>query len=378
MANAIQRPVREGLLASYLGEDMLQSIYRASVGVKVPIAIGGTPFFAVDSLIIPSPRDIQRGSSLQNLHRGYEAAAEPTLWYRGRPLPPIRGGAGFTSLSDLISEATAGGKRQDVHFTKAGPTKTVGRGAELFFKGTFPVPTTEGTGSGGTTGTGRILTSASVGAMKQQDPTGGDQLHIVSATANGTIGNNILLFYDRLWDMAHVLTVDPRSCDAAHVPTRYQAVATAPGSFLSGGVAVVLPAASNTATFDYVDDAGNASTTPAVALLTGAVVGTIVLTTPNWFVPLASGDVGIRALSNSANAVNLSAAYASGEVNWFIGHPLMMIPLPITNLPVMIDGINSAFNLARIYDGACLALMELPTGVVTATTYWGQVILVAG
>lgn len=377
--NLVQR-VREGQLARYLGEEVVQSIFQSSVGTKVPIAIGGTPYFAVDGAIVAAPRDLQRGSSLQELGRGYEPAAESQLWRPGTrgPLPPMRGGAGFASLSDLISEATTGGKRQDVHFAKVGPTKTVGRGSELFFQGNFPVPTTAGTGSGGATGTGRILTSASVGAMRQADATGGDQLHIVSAVVNGSQGTNLLLVYDRLWDMAHVLTVDPRSCDAANVPTRYQAAGTSPGSFLSGGVAVVLPAASNTATFDYVDDAGGASTSPAVAMLTGAVVGTIVLTTPNWFVPLASGDVGIRALSNSATAVDLSAAYASGEVNWFIGHPLMMIPIPSANMPVIIDGINSAFNLARVFDGACLAIMELPTGTTTATTYWGQIILVSG
>ncbi len=378
--NVIQAPVREGQLARYLGEEVVQSIYRASIGTKVPIAIGGTPYFAVDGTIIPAPRDLQRGSSLQELGRGYEPAVESRLWRPGMrgPLPAIRGGAGFASLSDLISEATAGGKRQDLHFTKTGPTKTVGRGGELFFKGPFPVPTAEGTGSGGATGTGRILTSASVGAMRQADPTGGDQLHIVSAVANGTIGTNLLLVYDRLWDMAHVLTVDPRSCDAVNVPTRYQLAATAPGSFLSGGVAVVLPAASNTALFNYVDQDGAASVTPTVAMLTGAVVGTIVVTTPNWFAPLAAGDTGIRSLQAVAAAVDLSAAYASGEVNWFIGHPLMMIPIPVANLAVVIDGINSAFNLARVFDGACIAVIELPTGTATATSYWGQIILVAG
>lgn len=374
--NLIRR-VPEGQLARYLGEDVVQNIFRASMGTKVPIPIGGVPYFAVDGAIIAPPRDIRRGSCLQELSYSAEEAIKPLFWHRGRPIMPMRGGTGFASLSDLISEATAGGKRQDLTFTKVGPTKTVGRGAELFFRGNFPVPTTEGTGEGGATGTGRILGRTSTGAMTQTDPAGADTLHIVSAVANGNFGTNLLLVYDRLWDMNHVLTVDPRSCDAANVPTRYQDT-TAAGSFISGDVSVVLPAASNTATFDYVDENGGASTTPAVALLTGAVVGTIVLTTPNWFVPLAAGDMGVRALSNSANAVNLSAAYASGEVCWFLGHPLMYIPIPVANLPVIIDGINSAFNLAKVLVNACLALLELPTGTTNATTYWGSLTLVSG
>jgi hypothetical protein len=380
MSNWIPRPVREGELANYLGEDTLQAIYRASQGTRVPIAIGGTPYYAVDGLIIPRPSNIQQASSLSVLRGIHEKAIDPMFWHRGRPTIRRTVGAeagGFSSLSDLISEATIGGKRQERMFAKVGPTKTVGRGAELFFRGTFPVPTTEGTGEGGATGTGRILGRTSVGALQQADPAGGDTLHIVTVVANGNYGTNLLLVYDRLWDMNHVLTVDPRSCDAANVPTRYQD-ATAAGNFISGDVSVVLPAASNTATFDYVDQGGVNTTSPAVNLLTGAVVGTIVLTTPNWFVPLDPADTGVRALQNSANAINLSAAYASGEVCWFIGHPLMYIPIPVANLPVIIDGINSAFNLVQVLVNACMTLLELPTGTVTATTYWGSLTLVSG
>ena len=43
--------------------------------------------------------------------------------------------------------------------------------------------------------------------------------------------------------MTHTMTVDPRSCDGVNPPTRYQTAALAPGSFFSGHVTTVLPAA---------------------------------------------------------------------------------------------------------------------------------------
>lgn len=282
---------------------------------------------------------------------------------------------GFSSLSDLISEATTGGKAQNLQFTKSGTTGVAGRSNSLFNVGSFPAAG----GTGGTTGTGRVTTSATTGAMIQANPAGGDTLHITTITAQGSVGTQCLLLYDRLWDMTHTMTVDPRSCDAANVPTRYQTAALAPGNFFSGEVTTVLPAATPTITLDYVDQDGNNVTGSALSTIaSAAAVNTVPFTAPNWFYPLASGDTGLRSLQNSANAINLSAAMASGVVTWFIGHPLAFIPMPAANTPILVDGINSAFNLAQVQDNACLCFMELFKGATTATNWWGNIMLVSG
>ncbi len=282
---------------------------------------------------------------------------------------------GFSSLSDLISEITTGGKSQMLIFTKSGTTGVVGRSNSLFNVGSFP----SAGGTGGTTGTGRACTSAINGALKQANPSGSDTLHFISSQTQGSVGTQSLLMYDRLWDMTHTMTVDPRSCDAANVPTRYQTAALAPSNFFSGEVTTVLPAATPTITLDYVDQDGNNVTGPALSTIaSAAAVNTVPFTSPNWFYPLDPADTGLRSLQNSANAINLSAAMASGVVTWFIGHPLVFIPCPTANVPVLIDGINSAINLQRIYDNACLSFLELNKGATTATTWWGQILLCAG
>lgn len=281
---------------------------------------------------------------------------------------------GFASLSALIAAAT-GGKSQFLMATKAGTAGTAGRSNSLWNVGSYPLAG----GVGGTTGTGAVKTGTSTGAWAQLDPSGSDTTHITTMTVQGSVAGQMLLLYDRLWDMTHTMTVDPRSCDAANVPTRYQTSALAPGNFISGEVTTVLPAATPTVTFDYVDQDGNNATGAALStIFSAAAVNTVPFTAPNWFYPLLTGDTGVRSLQNSANAVNLSAAMASGVVTWFIGHPLVFVPIGLANAPIVIDGINSAFNLQQVQTGACLAFMEISKAATTATTWWINLQVVSG
>lgn len=284
--------------------------------------------------------------------------------------------AGFSSLSDLIAEATTGGKAQMLSFNKAGVAGVVGGTNSLWNVGNTP----PAGAAGGTTGSGAARTRTTQGAMLQANAASGDQLHVTTIPMyQASVAGQVLLMYDRLWDMTHTMTVDPRSCDAANPPTRYQTAALSPGNFFTGEVTTVLPAATPTITLDYVDQDGNNVTGPAFSTIrSSAAVQTVPFTVPTWFYPLDPADVGLRSLQNSANAINLSAAMASGVVTWIIGHALTFMPVAAANTPLILDGINSAFNLARVYDDACLAFLEIAKGATTATNWWGAVQLVSG
>lgn len=286
--------------------------------------------------------------------------------------------AGFASLSDLIAEATTGGKSQCLMFTKAGAAGVAARSNSLWNVGAVPAAG----GVGGTTGTGRACTRTTTGALTQQNAAGGDQLHLTTLTVQASVAGQMLLLYDRLWDMTHTMTVDPRSVDSVNPPTRYQTAALAPGSFISGEVTTVLPAATPTLTCDYMDQDGNASTSQTLSTIaSAAAVNTVPFTAPHWFVPLATADTGLRRMGDAGagtNAFNLSAAMASGVVNWFIGHPLAFVPMPLANFPVILDGINSAFNLMRVFDDAALCFLEIAKSATTATNWWGAIQLVSG
>jgi hypothetical protein len=54
------------------------------------------------------------------------------------------------------------------------------------------------------------------------------------------------------------------------------------------------------------------------------------------------------------------------------------MPVPLANIACQYDGINTAFNLVRVFDGAALAWLEVCKPATTATMYNGGVVLVHG
>jgi hypothetical protein len=286
----------------------------------------------------------------------------------GELFPAIEGG-GFSSLTDLISEMT-NGKRQDWPFNKTGATGVVGTFGHLWLPGSWPVAGA----AGGTTGSGAARSKTSQGAINFTNAAGGDTLHLVGGTFQGSVGTQTLVLYDRLWDMTHTMTVDPRSTDGT-APTRYQD-STAAGTVLTGEVTTVLPASSPTVTFDYVDQGGSNTTSPANTIRASAAVNSSPFPLGQWIAQLDSADTGIRAFQNSANGINLSAAMASGVVTWIIAKPLAYIPIPTANVPVVITA-TSAVHLVRILDDACLSFFEIK-GATGATNWYGNLVLTSG
>ena len=93
-----------------------------------------------------------------------------------------------------------------------------------------------------------------------------------------------------------------------------------------------------------------------------------------WFAPLATGDTGVLALTQ----MQCDALVATGTIDFVLGHPLAWMPVPLANVACVVDGINTAFNLVRIFDNACLALLEVTKAATTATTYSGTITTVYG
>lgn len=364
-------------IEKWLGTEIVEAISRSMRDwYGPPIAIANVPGIVYAA---------KGGDFVGPIRGGYHATLWDFIEQRARRIlrntSRLQAGklnAGFTSLSDLISEATAGGKSQLLSFVIAGAAGVAARSNSTWGVGSWPPIGA----AGGTTGTGAPCTRTTVGALQQQNAGVGDQLHITTITLQASVAGQILLYYDRLWHMTHTMTVDPRSCDAVNPPNRYQTAALAPGNFFTGHVTTVLPAATPTITIDYIDQDGTASTSATLSTIaSAAAVNTIPFTAPNWFVPLNAADTGLRRLGDAttgANAVNLSAAMASGVVTWAIGHPLAFCPVGAANTPIIVDGINSAFNLQRVYDNACLTSLELCKSATTATNWWGGVEMVSG
>ena len=281
--------------------------------------------------------------------------------------------AGFASLSDLISEATSGGKSQLLVYSKTGANPTnVANAVSLWTANALPAAGS----TGGTSGTGRKTVRTTVGALPQVNAAGGDTLHLTTWTGLCTAVSSAMLV-DRLWDMTYNhATALSTAIDALNRPDRYQTAALAPGNFISGDITTGLSATAHTLTVTYVDDQGNAAEAAAAyAAPVSAVGGRTPTAAGSWFVPLNSPDVGARYLTNIAQSTITSV---TGVTNWWVGHPIAMMPFPVANVPFVLDGINSAFNLQRIYDDACLFLYCPSDATTGAKTYGGTIQLVSG
>lgn len=313
----------EGRLERLLGKDCLDAVLRSSLGVHKCVPVYGLPAYVRDGALVP------RFS-----------------------------GGGFASLSDLISEATSGGKAQRFRVVKTGATApAVGASQPLWASASLPAAGGNAAAAPG----GTIPINTAIGALGQTDPTGGDTLHFVSAQPASTVAGAILM-YDYTFGVNIAETAT--STAVTGVPTRYQS-ADAAGSWISARITTVHVATAGNYTITYMDQAGNAvEAAAAVAKRTSGAVQTIPLNAPQWNIALNSPDTGARKIT----IVALSAAGASGATDWFIGHSIVTMPCPLANIVVPVDGINSAFNLVEVKTGAALAFMEYLKSATTAAT----------
>jgi hypothetical protein len=285
---------------------------------------------------------------------------------------------GFTSLSDLIEERTANGKGQTLGFNKAGSAgSAAGNYMSLWGLGNMP----SAGANAAAAPSGESPTSATAGALTFNNPTtGGDTTHFVTGWPSATITGHNLLLYDRLFQVDK--TMNSTATEAVTgVPTRYQSTTltdpdSAKGNFLMvevGGTALAATA-HNWDTVTYLDQGNNASTAPSMTGNSAAVVRRLDHpATASWFMPLAAGDTGIKALTQ----MQCSAAVATGVINFVIGHPIVWLPCPVANMICVADGLNSGLSLERIFDDAALGFLELKP-ITTACTYSGNLLIVSG
>jgi hypothetical protein len=281
------------------------------------------------------------------------------------------GMAGFTSLSDLISEATVSGKMQPLQ----GNIQKIGTAGQAVAttNSLWRVTVTPGAGAAaGAAPGGTVPTSATTGAFQFANPPGGDLQYVIGGDIAATVATNSLLLYARTFAVA----INPNTTGAqaiTGVPTLYQnATAGQPdsivGNFAFMEVGTALAATAHNFTMTYQDQANNAA--EAAPVTTGVLSAVINrLDHAGWFIPLNATDSGIRNATN----VTMSAAVATGAMDLVIGHPVSWFAFPLANIMTPFDFVFQRMAPGRIFDSACLALLEVGKGSTTATTYTGTI-----
>jgi hypothetical protein len=279
-------------------------------------------------------------------------------------------GVGFTSIGDALARASSGDS-QILHggmISKTGPAAVAGSASSLWRVGTMPTAGGAGSAAPG----GRACNKATAGAMAFNNPASGT-LHLTGADFSTSVVNNCLLLYDRIFDVAK--TINSTATEAVTgVPTRYQSTTATAQDYIGGnflfvevGGTALAAVAHNWTVCTYLDQTNAASTLPSVVGNSGGIVDRFDMPLNAWFCPLEAGDVGVKAITQ----MQCSALVTTGAVNFVIGHPIGFMAMPIANPLLPFDWLTNRSQAPRIFDDACLALIETPKPASTATNYSG-------
>ncbi len=282
----------------------------------------------------------------------------------------------FASIDAVVAAAT-GGKGQTLLFQKTGgASNAIGNSNDLWTRAGFPSAGAAGSAAPG----GVIPTSASTGALPFKDLGTTQTSKYLNWALSASVINNSLLMYDRLF--AVVKTMNSTATQAVTgVPTRFQSGTAGNDAYIGGNfcfpanpTTVLAATTHNWTVCQYTDqDSGTGNSFASTAGVSACVVGGVDLAVGSWFLPLAAGDVGVKALTQ----MQCSALVATGTIDFVIGHPIAVNACPIANIACMDDGLYTALNLAHIPDSACLSFLELTKPATTATNYSGMVRTVA-
>ena len=374
MANLASRSTHAARLERFLGADQVAKIaasMRDWYGPPIPVAHCYSPVFATAGGDFHGVLAAGKFGSLLDYHLERMRKAYARWVRRGHATLP----AGFASFSDLIAEYSASGKRNVWNVQKVGTTGVVGATNSLWRVGNQPAAASAPSNAPG----GTVPTDATTGALAFTNPSGGDTQHFLQANVLATVSAQTLLLYDRIFEVNK--TMNSTATEAVTgVPSRYQSTTATDPGYIGGNFIFVecqtaLPAtAHNWTTCTYTDQGGNASTLPSLTGNSSNIINRLDHPTGQWFAPLGSGDVGIGALTQ----MQCSAAVATGAIAFVIGHPIAWIPCPLANFVVPTDGLRGPLTLARVFDDAALALLEVMKSATTATTYAGTLETVYG
>jgi hypothetical protein len=375
MANIIRtRSTHAGKLERWLGKEQVESIstsMRDWYGRK-PILIGGVP--GAGGVWCGAGGDfvgrIDGGDFMGLAERCVERLDHAVGKIAGRHTM----GMGFSSLSDLINEVSNFGKRKDFTFNKAGTATAVAGTNSLWRVGNYPAAASAASAAPG----GNTCVDSTQGAFFFVNPATGDTQHFVRADVMCSTAPRTLLLYDRLFEVNKTMSSTATEA-VSGTPSRYQNTAdnqpdSADGNFLAVEVQAALAAtAHNWTVCTYTDHNGNAATLPSLTGNSGTAVNRLDHPLNQWFAPLATGDNGIRTLTQMQ-----CSASVTGTVAFFIGHPIAWLPCVVQNMITIVDGINTAFNLTRIFDDAALAFLDVNCPTTTAPAFNGMFATASG
>lgn len=366
-------PTNSMKLERWLGADVVEHTSRSFKDwYGPPVAMGGVPgnVYVTGGGEFVGKIDIGSELSAHDMLDAVlarEARIRRVYALRGR-----RQLGAFTTMDSLLA-ARSGGKGQDLLFSKTGvAANAIGNSNELWTRAGQPSAGSAGAAAPGGTAT----TNSTTGNFGYKNPANANTGHFIGGwVSGGTIANSLLII-DQLFRVAK--TMNSTATEAVTGTfSRYQSGTATAADYIGGNfcfpanpTTVLAATAHNWTVCQYTDEASNTGNNFAsTAGVSACVVGGIDLAVGNWFLPLAAGDVGVKALTQ----MQCSAAVATGTIDFVVAHPLGMMPLWVANHACMIDNLTTAIDqLTNVYDNACITAIELLKPATTAVTYNGK------
>jgi len=320
------------------------------------------------------------GDFVGDLGRGFFASAADSmadhikrLWYAaGSPIyiNEAQFAAGFSGISDAIEKMRTGYQQKAV-FIKTGSAGTTGACGPLMAAGVQPAAM----GAPGSAPAGTVNGNTDIAALILNNP-GSGTLHLLGADVSSSQLNNCIMLYDNIFTVNKTMNSTATE-SVTGVPTRYQSLTASDPDYIGGNflfirIATVLPGAGHNWTVcQYTDQDG--TTNNNFPSITGISAGTNRFDMPvsTWFCPLATGDVGVKALTQ----MQCSALLSSGSISFHLGHPIGVMMFPQISDVIPFDWLTVRDMAPRIFNDAALMFFELPKQSATATNYRGYIVM---
>ena len=216
-------------------------------------------------------------------------------------------------------------------------------------------------GAGGNTtsgpANGRVLTSATAGALPLIDPAPGENLYLtgVRSYTSGPSASSLLLV-DRISDCQIAHNEASGNFTGLTATSRLEAAGNGfdDGCMIWLEVTSGFSAASNTFNFTYTNSDGTGSrVTPNFNTLASQSAGNSVIGATGMFVPLQAGDRGVR----SIESFTLVAGTGTGNFNVCLVRPLVWVPTLLIGY-IERDTAIQVVRPRRIYASSCLTFIH--------------------
>lgn len=286
----------------------------------------------------------------------------------------------FTSMDDIVSEITNGKfSRQDWNKITGAAAYTAGRWYDFSQLNGYPVANAyAGTALTWTTCTASTGNGTQIFGIQHGGTVSTDTQHImnvaaVTAVATGVPGVLMLMDMQGYYPGISMNTLSAQTL--LGTPTLRYTNGAGVRAFLA--ITATSGATAHNLSMSYTNQSGTAGKAlpVTVACTASAIVPHIThsgIAANNYgpFLPMASGDTGIR----SVQSVTLSAASGAGTAALVLARPLMSLPISTVGVAAERDLLNQLPSLPRIYDDACLAWVYFAGAATGASTnFYGSI-----